>query len=156
MYPFKKFFLDERLNKLLNDIISIVEINMKINYINLIDENYELATKYLEEENYLISTVPGTRYMCSEFISRYQKYLQKFNEFMSLSFSDEFMETLEGYFYRIKNDILNYIKSRLKSINKYNLNDQIIKSNFFLIEKINEEINTLLQNMENIFRKKIS
>ena len=70
---------------------------------------------------------------------------------MSLSFSEEFMETLEGYFYRIKNDILNYINSRLKNITKYNLNEQIIKSNFFLIEKINEEINTLIENMENIF-----
>jgi hypothetical protein len=55
LYNFRKSFLDGSLNELLNDYATIVENIMKINYINLIDENYELAFEYLHDENNLIN-----------------------------------------------------------------------------------------------------
>ena len=153
LYNFKQSFLDESLNKLLNDFVLIVENNMKINYIKLIDENYELVTQYLNEENNFVSYIGGNVFLGSEFINRYNNYLKDSKEFMSLSFSDKFIGILEDYFYKIKNDILNYINNKMKSINKYNFNNEIIKNNFYLIEKIYDEINNLIDNTNKIFNE---
>ena len=153
LYNFRKSFLDENLNKLLNDFVLIVENNMKINYIQLINENYELAFQYLNEENNFISSIGGDIYLGSEFINRYQIFLKKFKEFMALSFSDGFISTLEKYFYKIKNDILNYINEKMKSINKYNITEEIIKNNFYLIEQIYDEMNNLTENIDNFFNE---
>ena len=70
---------------------------------------------------------------------------------MILSFSDEFINYLETCFNKIKNDIINYINTKLKSINKYKFNDDIIKNNFDLIEKTYEEILVLTDNINKIF-----
>ena len=153
LYNFRKSFLDGSLNDLLNEYEIIVKKIMKKNYINLIDENYELAFEYLDQENNLMNSLGGNLYIGSGFIDRYQKLYKTFKEFMSLSFSDEFIELLEGYFYQIKNDILNYVDSKLKSIIKYNFEEEIIKNNFYLIEQIYNEIYSLIDNMNNIFNE---
>ena len=153
LYNLKKSFLDESLNKLLNNFVLIVENSMKILYIQLIDENYNLVTQYLNEENNFVSHIGGNVFLGSEFINRYNNYLKDSKEFMSLSFSDKFMGILEGYFYKIKIDILNYINTKMKSLNKYNFNNEIIKNNFYLIEKIYDEINNLVDNINNIFNE---
>ena len=154
IYNFRKSFMDNSLNNLFNDFISIVENNMKINYINLIDENYNLMTQYLNEENNLLNRI-GTNevYLGSEFIKRYNNFLVYSKEFMALSFSDEFMNDLEKYFYEIKNAIYNYIDKKMKSIKKYNFNDEIIKNNFYLLEKIYEEIYVLTDNLNKFFNQ---
>ena len=90
LYNFKKSFLDESLNKLLNNFVLIVENSMKILYIQLIDENYNLVTQYLNEENNFVSHIGGNVFLGSEFINRYNNYLKDSKEFMSLSFSDIF------------------------------------------------------------------
>ena len=154
IYYFRKSFMDNSLNKLFNDFISIVENNMKVNYIDLINENYDLMTQYLNDENKLIDRIGTSEvYIGSEFIKRYNNFLANSKEFMSLSFSEELMNDLENYFYKIKNDIYNYIDNKLKSIKKYNFNDVIIKNNFYLLEKIYEEIYDLANNLNNFFNE---
>ena len=153
LYNFKNIFLNDKLNKLMNDFISIVENNMKINYIQLIDENYNLITQYLNEENDFISRIGGNVYLGQGFVDRYYKFVKESKEFMSLSYSDEFISDLENFFYKIKNDILNHINNQLKSINKYKLNSEIIKNNFYLIEKISNEIIAIIDNINNFFNE---
>jgi len=41
----------------------------------------------------------------------------------------------------------------MKSLDKYNFNEEIIKNNFYLIEKIYEEINNLIGNINNFFNE---
>ena len=63
----------------------------------------------------------------------------------------EFMSDLENYFYKVKNDIYTYINNNLKRINKYNFNNEIMKNNFYLVEKIYEEIYSLTNNLNKFF-----
>ena len=68
-----------------------------------------MAFEYLDEEIILINSKGGNLYLGSGFVNNYQKLYKTFKEFMALSFSDEFIALLEGFFYQIKNDIINYV-----------------------------------------------
>ena len=152
IYNFRKSFVDNNLNKLLNDFILIIENNLKINFIKLIDENYELITQYLNDENKLIDKF-GQRdtYLSNKFIQKYQNFLGESLNYMVLPNQVEFMSDLENYFYKVKNDIYTYINNNLKRINKYNFNNEIMKNNFYLVEKIYEEIYSLTNNLNKFF-----
>ena len=153
LYNIKKSFSDDKLNKLLKDFVLIIENTMKIDFIKLIDENYELAYDYMKESDNVIARINGNAFIGTGFITMYQNYFKNFKEFMMLSFSDEFIEILEGYFYKIKDDIMNYINKKIDYLNKYNFSEEFIKNNFYLMIQINQEIKNIIDNLNNFFNE---
>ena len=78
--------------------------------------------------------------LCSGFIQRFEMYKANFEKYLLLTYSEEFLNLLEKYFYKLRDDILNYIKNKLLSIKEYYFNNNLYKNNFYFIEQINNEI----------------
>ena len=156
LYNFRKYFLKDNILKLVYDYNKIIEEILKINYISIIDSNYELAYQYLLREHRFYSYITkGDTYIGSGFVERYHKLMNDFKDFMVLSYSDEFYNKIENYFYKIKNDILNYINNKMLSINKYNFNNEFRDSNFYFVEQIYNEIYNIINNLDNYFNEEI-
>jgi len=87
------------------------------------------------------------------FINKYYQYRNKFIEFFNLIYQEEFMILIENLFYKIKFDLINYVKVKLNSINKYYFDINIYNNNFNFIEELNEEIIRLIDNINIYFNE---
>ena len=152
LYYFRKYFLNDEMEKLLNDFKKLINDTILIDYKKLIDNNYQLAIQVLYEEESL-TTYGKKNYICSGFIERYYLYKSYFQEFMYLSFSDDFMDLVEQYFFQIRDDILNYVNNKILSINEYYFNDEIYVENFYFIHQINDEIYKIIDNINNYYNE---
>ena len=152
LYYFRKYFLNDEMEKLLNDFKKLINDTILIDYKKLIDNNYQLAIQVLDEEKSLTS-YGQKKYICSGFIERYYLYKSYFQEFMYLSFSDDFLDLVELYFFQIKDDILNYVNNKILSINEFYFNDEIYVENFYFIHQINEEIYKIIDNINNYYNE---
>ena len=153
LYNFRKYFLNNQLDELLNEFISKIENLLITDFKQLIDVNYGLAYQYLNEENDIINSIGGDVYLGSTFVNRYYEFVQVFTELMFFSFPEELYNLIEINFYKVKNDIINYINNELKKLNKYNFNNEIRKNNFYFIEQLYNEINNIKQNINDYFNE---
>ena len=69
--------------------------------------------------------------------------------------SDNFLDLIEVYFYKIRDTILNYVDQKILSINSYYFNNELYKNHFYLIEQINEEIYKIIDNINNYYNEMI-
>ena len=60
---------------------------------------------------------------------------------------------LDRHFYKIRDDILEYINNKLNSLNKYYFDSELYKDNFYYIEQANKEIYKLSNNINNYYNK---
>ena len=139
LFYFRKSFLDDEMEKLLNEFKTLVNRTIYEHYKKLIDDNYNLAYQYAREEISICSH-RGRRYIGSAFVIYYNTYLSYFQEFLYLMCSDSFLDLIEIYFYKIRDTILNHVNQKILSINSYYFNNELYKNHFYLIEQINEEI----------------
>ena len=153
IYNFRNYFLNENLIQLINDFNSIIDNEFKRNFIPIIDSNYDLAFEYLNEEMDFVTRIGGDVYLGSEFIIRYQRFIQYFKELTIITYSDEFFGIIEKYFYQIKNDILNQINQKMMTINKYNFNTEVYENNFYFIEQLQNEMYNIFNNIKNYFNE---
>ena len=93
----------------MNNFILLVEDSLKINFKQLINENYELAFQYLREEDDFFRAFGPDRLLTTGFMKRYNIYLSSFTQFSFLTTSEEFLDYIEYLYYKVKNTILNYI-----------------------------------------------
>jgi hypothetical protein len=91
--------------------------------------------------------------MGSGFFERYYLYKSYFQEFMYLSFSDDFLDLIEQYFFQIRDDILNYVNKTILSINEFYFNDELYVENFYFIHQINDEIYKIIDNINNYYNE---
>ena len=152
LYYFRKYFLNDEMEKLLYDFKKIINDTILIDYKKLIDNNYQLANQFLNEEIGL-TRFGRKKYICSGFIERYASYKAKFEEFMCLSFSDDFLDIIEQYFYQIRDEILNYVNNKILSINEFYFNDELYIKNFYFIHQINDEIYKIADNINNYYNE---
>ena len=152
LYNFRKYFLNDEMEKLLKDFKKLINETILIDYKKLIDNNYQLANQVLDEEKSLTS-IGKKNYICSGFMERYYLYKSYFQEFMYLSFSDEFLDLVEQYFYQIRDEILNYVNNKILSINEFYFNDEIYVENFYFIHQINDEIYKIIDNINNYYNE---
>ena len=141
IFYFKKAFTKEEMKKLLNEFYLLLNRTIKEHFKELIDYNFNLSNQVFDEENRYFSIYSGEdrRFMASGFISRYHEYKAKFEEFLVLTYSEEFLNLLEKYFYKLRDDILNLIKRKI-SFNKYYFYNDLYKELFYFQEQINENI----------------
>ena len=125
---------------LLNQFYLLANNTINIHFKNMIDYNFGLAFQVFNEENNFFDSrsFRRRRFICNGFIERYYKYKAKFETYLYMTFSDEFLNLLEKFYYKLRDDILNHVKHKL--IFKYLkiniiLIKKYIKINFILLSK---------------------
>ena len=155
LYYFRKSFLDEEMKKLLNEFYLLLDRIINIHFKEIMNYNYNLLLKVLKEENALFNKYGfrDRRMLCSGFIQRFEQYKANFEKYLLLTYSEEFLNLLEKYFYKLRDDILNYIKNQLLSIKEYYFNNNLYKKDFYFIEQINNEIIKIIDNINNYYNE---
>ena len=152
LYNFRQYFSDNFLNSLYEDFKLIIKEALDIQYINIIKENYDLAFEYLNEVKSLFNKAPSYRILGNVFINNYYDYKSKFQVFSLLSSSSEFMDYIENNFYNVSNFVLNYINTKIDSINKYYFNESK-RNAFYRLDIIEKEIEKISSNLNNYFNE---
>ena len=153
IYYFKKLFENNEMISLVNEYEKLINYIIETIFKNNMKYNYDLMNQYLQEELSLLIYYRSKwhYYSTTGFDKRAKKFLKVFEDYFALTQSEEFMSLIEKYFYKIKNEILNYINEQLNSIDEYYFNDEIYKKKFFYIEQINEEILKISNNINNYY-----
>ena len=157
LYYFKQIFNNEQMNLLLDEFIFLFNniTNKKINEIKeIIDNNFNLANEVLNQLNLTFKYYFYTDIsFCTGFINRYNIYKKKFNELLGIVYKDDFSNLLEKYFFKLKNDIIEFIENKIYSINKYYFNKDLFYNNFKFIEDIKKETLKIIENLDNYFNE---
>ena len=155
LYYFRKSFLNDEMSNLLNEFYLLVNRTIKVHLIEMIKFNFDLANQVFQEENYYFSYFSGKdrRFLTSAFIERYYEYKVKFEEYLLLTYSEDFLNLLEKYFYKLRDDILNYVKNKIFSVNKYYFNHEYYKKLFYFNEQVNNEILKIIDNINNYYNE---
>ena len=154
LYYFKKYFIEEGIKKLSDDI-DLLLYNKINNFLkNIIDINFKGA---IAEFNYGINFCNqcDKRYKLigKSVIDSYQKGIQNFGKLTEALSSSEFVELIINYINILKKNITKNIKSNVYSINKYFFDNELYKNNFYLVEQISNEINKLIEYFNNYFNE---
>ena len=155
LFYFRKYFLHKEMSKLLDEFYLLLNRTIKIHLKQMIDYNFNLAIQVFNEENdyFNIYRRKSRRFLTSEFIERYYKYKSKFEEYLFLTFSEDFLNLLEKYFYKLKNDIINYIINKIFSVNVYYFNHEYYNKTFYFNEQANNEILKIIDNINNYYNE---
>ena len=155
LYHFRKYFLNPEMSKLLNEFYLLLNRTIKVHFKEMIDYNFGLANQVFDEENAYFDKYSGEDrlFLTSEFVERYYKYKAKFEEYLYLTFSDDFLNLLEKYFYKLKKDILNHIITKLFSVDVYYFNQEYYNKTFYFHEQMNNEILKLIDNINNYYNE---
>ena len=155
LYFFRQYFLDKEMKNLLNEFYLLVNKTIKIHFKEIIDYNFALVNEVFDEENKFFTKYQHKkrRLITTGFIKRYEEYKSKFENYLYLTFSDEFFSIIEKYFYKIRDDILNHIKKKLLSLNKYYFDIELYKNNLYFIEQSYNEILHFSNNINNYYNE---
>ena len=107
LYYFRKSFLDEEMKNLLNEFYLLLNRIINIHFKDIMNFNYNLLLKVLNEEKAFFNkySYRKRRMLCSGFIQRFEKYKAKFEKYLLLTYSENFLNLLEKYFYKLRDDI---------------------------------------------------
>ena len=121
---------------------------------NNIKYNYNLGISYVTEGLHFMESKRHVkhRYVSSGFINRVNRFYQVFDNYLALTQSEEFLSLIENYFFKIRDDILNYINDQIKSIKKYYFDSDLYKFNFYYINQCSDEIYKISDNINNYFK----
>ena len=155
MYYFRKCFLDKQMKELLNEFYLLVHRTIKTHFIEMIDYNFNLLNQVFKEENNYFNKYRSEdrRFLCSGFISRFYEYESKFEQYLGLTYSEDFLNLLEKYFYKLRDDILIYVKNKIFSIKKYYFDIDLYKSEFYFHEQSDNEILKIIDNINNYYNE---
>ena len=155
LYYFRKNFLDKEMSKLLKEFYLLLNRTIKVHFKEMIDYNFELANQVFREEDEYFDEYSWKRrrFLTSDFVERYYQYKAKFEEYFYLISSEDFLNILEKYFYKIKNDILDFIKNKLFSIKIYYFDFEHYNKAFYFHEQINNEILNIIDNINNYYNE---
>ena len=155
MHYFRKFFLDKQMKELLNEFYLLVNRTIKQHFKEMIDYNFNLLYQVFDEENDYFNKYRSEdrRFLCSGFISRFYEYESKFEQYLGLTYSEDFLNLLEKYFYKLRDDILVYVKKKIFSIKKYYFDIDLYKSEFYFHEQSDNEILKIIDNINNYYNE---
>ena len=156
IYHFKSFFDNNEIKNLFNKYIIMFNklTEEKIKEIkNIIDYNFNLATDVLKEQENFFKIKYKEINFCNGFINRYNDYKAKFNELLSLIYKPDFSDLLKKYFFKLRDDIINFIEKKTNSLNKFYFNIKLYDQNFYFIESIRNEISQIIKNIDTYFNE---
>ena len=141
------------MSKLLNEFYLLLNRTIKSHVTSLINYNFNLANEYFYDEEcyFSIYRKKPRKFLTKDFIEKYNKFKDKFTNYLFLFYSEEFLNLLEKYFDKLKNDILNYVKDKLFSINISYLNSDYYNKAFYFNQQINNEIIDIIDNINNYY-----
>ena len=153
LYYIRKPILDGEMSSLLNEFYLLLNRTINIHFKSIMNYNYNLLNQVLYEEDLLFSQYikKKRRMFCSGFVKRFEEYKAKFENYLILTYSEEFLNLLQKYFFKIRDDLLNYVNNKLLSINTYYFDNNLYKKNFYYIEQINNEIKRIIDNINNYY-----
>ena len=156
LYHFRESFLDESMSSLLNEFMILINDTININLKELIKYNYDLGFQYLKEEKAFFNEFryKSRKIITSGFIKKYSKFIESFKEILSLIYSD-LTDIFEKNFYNLKEKILNHVKNKLSSINKYYFNSDKYSNSFYFISGLSNEILDYIQNINNYYNENV-
>ena len=153
LYNFRELFLEKEMINLVNEfelsIIDTIENNIKSN----INFNFYLANTYLMDVKRMLNK---KRFKIHFYLTTgFQNYFEHFQNSFKIYLSNiqAFYNLLDKHFYKIRDDILEYINNKLNSLNKYYFDSELYKDNFYYIEQANKEIYKLSNNINNYYNK---
>ena len=152
VFNFRKYFKDEIILSLLDDFRSILKDSLEVHYIQIINNNYDLAFEYLNEVFNYFRNARQYRLLGNVFINSYHNYKAIFEQMSYFTASEEFLNFISDNYYNISNYISNYIKEKINSINKYYFNETK-KLYFYKFDLIEQEIKRLINKIENYFNE---
>ena len=155
LYYFRKSFLDEQMEELLNEFYLLVNRTIKIHFKKMIDYNFNLSNEVFDEENHYFNKYRGEsrRMLCKGFIKRFYEYETKFEIYLSLTYSEDFLNLLEKYFYKLRDDILFYVRNKIFSVKKYYFDIDLYKREFYFHEQSDNEILKIIDNINNYYNE---
>ena len=151
LYNFRELFLEKEMSNLVNEfefsIIDTINNNLKRN----IKFNFDLANYYLKDvERMLYKKIFKLHYyLTTGFQNQFEHFKNSFKIY--LSNIQTFYNLLDKHFYKIRDDILEYINNKLNSLNKYYFDSELYKDNFYYIDQANKEISKLSNNINNYY-----
>ena len=153
IYYFRKSFFDNEIVKLLNEFEKLVNYTITVLFKNNMKYNYDLGMQYLNEELSFLRSKSHKwhHYTTTGFMGRVNRFFSTFENYLTLTQSEEFLSLIEKYFYKIRDDILGYIDQQIKSINKYYFDTDLYKDNFYYIQQNSDEIYKISNNIKNFF-----
>ena len=153
LYNFRELFLEKEMTNLINEfelsIIDTIENNLKRN----IEYNFNLANNYLKDvDNKLYEKRKKWNFFLTEgFQNHFYSFMNSFNTYISNI--QKFSSMLDKHFYKIRDDIIEYINNKLNSLNKYYFDSELYQDNFYYIEQANKEIYKISNNINNYYNK---
>jgi hypothetical protein len=152
---FRKSFLDESMNNLLNDFFKLINDTVKIHLKQIIKYNYDLGFEYLNDElNYFnIYRHKRREIITTEFISKFYRFVENNKNFLSLTYSSDLIEIFEENFYNLRDEILKYVKDKISSINKYYFDNKLYSNLFYYISQVTNEILNIIENINNYYHE---
>jgi len=143
------------MEKLLNQFYLLVNNTINIHYKGMIYYNFYLVFQVFDEENEFFNdySYKKRRVLTSGFDKRYEQYIAKFEEYLYMTFSYNFLNFIEKYFYKLRDDILNHIKDKLLVLNKYYFDTEKYKNKFYFIEQTYNEIFKFIDNINNYYNE---
>jgi len=155
MHYFRKSFLNKQMKELLNEFYLMVNRTIKIHFKEMIDYNFDLANQVFDEEDHYFDKYrsESRRFLCKGFIRRFYEFEAKFEQYLGLTYSEDFLNLLEKYFYKLRNYILTYVKNKIFSIKKYYFDTDLYKKEFYFHEQSDNEILKIINNINNYYNE---
>ena len=70
-----------------------------------------------------------------------------------MTYSEDFLNLLEKYFFKLRDDILHHVKNKIFSINVYYFNHEYYNKTFYFNEQSNNEILKIIDNINNFYNE---
>ena len=152
---FRKSFLDESMNNLLNDFFKLINDTVKIHLKQTIKYNYDLGFEYLNDElNYFKKYKHKKReIITSEFISKFYRFVENNKNFLSLTYTSDLIEIFEENFFNLRDEVLKYVKDKISSINKYYFDNKLYSNLYYYISQVSNEILKIIDNINNYYHE---
>ena len=143
LYKINKLFLESSLKFLLDELKRIIKETIPF-HLETIKYNYKLGFDYLNDLKHALFDIhdDDTTFVGKGFFNKYMKFIEYFNKYISsiISEDSQIFINLEKNYNAIKNEIFNYLKNKLLTINDYGLETNIYQDNFYFIKQMNEKL----------------
>ena len=154
LYKINEFFIEEELKNIFDEYKNIINDTIEM-HIKSLDYNYNLLFSYLNDLEYHILVVhEGERtYIGQGFLEKYTQFIDYFSQYISLinNGNSEIFTNLENNYNKIKNDIFNYVKNKLLTINNYGYETNKYKDDFYFISRMNSKLLSIFENCNQYF-----
>ena len=147
-----KNFIDSSMEKLRQKFEKIINDTILITVKDIITNNYDLAFVWLQEIiDKFISLHKRDEMLQSAFYTKYAKFVEAFKTFLPKTYSEESIKIYKKYFEKIRNEITETVRNKIKNLNYYYFNISLYENDFYFIWQINDEIEYLVSNLEKYY-----